>query len=57
MLEKNNVYLMDCLDGLNLLDDKLVDAFIIDPPYFIESLKNNDTLKERSLRQSLITTK
>ena len=33
MLEINNVYNMDCMEGIKLLDDKSIDLVIIDPPY------------------------
>lgn len=33
MLKINNVYNMDCMEGIKLLDDKSIDLVIIDPPY------------------------
>lgn len=42
MLKTNEVYNMDCIEGLKLLDDKSVDLVIIDPPYLlnINKVKN-----------------
>lgn len=33
MLEKNKIYLMDCIEGLKKLDDNSVDLFLFSPPY------------------------
>lgn len=33
MLEKNKIYLMDCMEGLKMLDDNSVDLFLFSPPY------------------------
>ena len=33
MLEINQIYNMDCLEGLKLLDDNSVDSIVTDPPY------------------------
>ena len=33
MLELNKIYLMDCMEGMKLLDDKSVDLIITSPPY------------------------
>ena len=33
MLEKNKIYLLDCIEGLKKLDDNSVDLFIFSPPY------------------------
>ena len=42
MLKTNEIYHMNCMEGLKLLDDKSVDLVIIDPPYLlnINKLKN-----------------
>jgi DNA modification methylase len=34
-IKLNNIYEIDCLDGMKLLDDKSIDLIIIDPPYNI----------------------
>lgn len=33
MLEVNNIYNMDCLEGLKLLSDNSVDLVVTSPPY------------------------
>lgn len=33
MLEKNKIYLIDCIEGLKKLDDNSVDLFLFSPPY------------------------
>lgn len=35
MLEKNKIYLMDCLEGMKLLDEGCVDVIVTSPPYNI----------------------
>jgi len=42
LLKTNEIYHMNCMEGLKLLDDKSVDLVIIDPPYLlnINKLKN-----------------
>ncbi len=35
MLKINEVYNMDCIDGIKLLDDKSIDLVVIDPPYLL----------------------
>lgn len=35
MLKPNEIYNMDCMEGLKLLDDNSVDLVIIDPPYLL----------------------
>lgn len=35
MLERNKIYLMDCLEGMKLLDEGCVDVIITSPPYNI----------------------
>jgi len=39
-MEINNIYNMDCIQGMKELDDKYVDLIVTDPPYNI-SKKNN----------------
>lgn len=45
MLKTNEVYNMDCMEGLKLLDDNSIDLVIIDPPYLLElkKVKNTNT--------------
>ena len=35
MLKTNEIYNMDCMEGLKLLDDNSIDLVIIDPPYLL----------------------
>jgi site-specific DNA-methyltransferase (adenine-specific) len=35
IIEKNNVYNLDCIDGLKLMEKESVDCILIDPPYFL----------------------
>lgn len=42
MLKTNEIYNMDCMEGLKLLDDHSIDLVVIDPPYLlnINRIKN-----------------
>lgn len=33
MLNKNEVYMMDCIEGMKLLEDNSIDIIVADPPY------------------------
>jgi site-specific DNA-methyltransferase (adenine-specific) len=33
MLELNKIYLMDCIEGMKLIDDKFIDLTVTSPPY------------------------
>lgn len=47
MLELNNVYHLDCLIGLDLLEDNSIDSIIVDSPYFIGFMgKEFDKVKD-----------
>ena len=35
MLKTNEIYNMDCMEGLKLLDNNSIDLVIIDPPYLL----------------------
>lgn len=37
MIQPNNIYLMDCLEGMRNLPDKSVDLVVTDPPYIIDT--------------------
>ncbi len=45
MLKINEIYNIDCMEGLKLLDDRSIDLVIIDPPYKLNlnKLKNTCT--------------
>ena len=47
MIEPNNIYLMDCLDGMKLMEDKSVDVCFTSPPY-------NDTGKDGGSHQKYV---
>lgn len=32
-IEKNTIYNIDCLDGLEYIEDKTIDCILTDPPY------------------------
>ena len=34
-LENNNIYCMDCIEGMKKLDDNSIDSIVTDPPYFL----------------------
>lgn len=46
-LEKNNIYMMDCIEGMKKIDDKTVDIIIADPPYNIGKDFGNKSDKQR----------
>lgn len=44
-IEENQIYKMDCLEGLKLIPDKSIDLIVTDPPYLIKGIheyKGND---------------
>lgn len=41
MLGLNNLYNMDCMEGMKLIPDKYFDLAIVDPPYFTGPEKRN----------------
>ena len=43
MLNTNEVYNMDCMEGLKLLDDNSIDLVVIDPPYLLNLNKTKNT--------------
>ena len=43
MLNTNEVYNMDCIEGLKLLDDNSIDLVVIDPPYLLNLNKTKNT--------------
>lgn len=40
MLKINEVYNMDCANGIKLLDDKSIDLVVMDPPYLLQENQN-----------------
>ena len=43
MLNTNEVYNMDCMEGLKLLDDNSIDLVVMDPPYLLNLNKTKNT--------------
>lgn len=43
MLKTNEVYNMDCVEGIKLLDDKSIDLVVMDPPYLLNLNKVKKT--------------
>ena len=43
MLKINEVYNMDCANGIKLLDDKSIDLVVMDPPYLLNLNKVRKT--------------
>lgn len=35
-IEPNNIYCMDCLEGMRMMDDESVDLIVTDPPYDVD---------------------
>ena len=46
MLELNELYLMDCMDGMKQFPDKYFELAIVDPPYGIDFGNFNRTNKD-----------
>lgn len=57
MLEINNIYNMDCMEGIKLLDDKSVDLVIIDPPYKLNLNKVKKTTTFNNYANELLDLK
>lgn len=57
MLEINNIYNMDCMEGIKLLDDKSVDLVIIDPPYKLNLNKVKNTTTFNNYANELLDLK
>ena len=57
MLKTNEIYNMDCMEGLKLLDNKSVDLVIIDPPYLLNLNKVRKPTNMNSYANDLINLK
>ena len=44
-IELNNIYNMDCIDGLKLISDNTIDTIITDPPYGLTDITAELTMK------------
>jgi len=47
MLDINEIYLVNCLDGIKKIDDESVDLILTDPPYGLskKGITNDESLK------------
>ncbi len=54
MLKINEIYNMDCMEGLKLLDDKSIDLVIIDPPYKLNLNKLRNTTTYNNYTNELL---
>lgn len=58
MLELNNLYLMDCMQGMHEFPDGYFDLAIVDPPYGLDksSTQGSGKLKNRTFNTGNIST-
>ena len=54
MLKTNEVYNMDCMKGIKLLDDNSIDLVVIDPPYLLNLTKVKKTSSFNNYANDLI---
>lgn len=54
MLKINEVYNMDCMDAINLLDDNSIDLVVMDPPYLLNLTKVKKTSSFNNYANELI---
>ena len=54
MLKINEVYNMDCMEAIKLLDDKSIDLVVMDPPYFLNLTKVKNTSSFNNYANELI---
>lgn len=54
MLKTNEVYNMDCMEGIKLLDDKSIDLVVMDPPYLLNLNKIKNTSSINNYANELI---
>ena len=54
MLKINEVYNMDCMDAIKLLDDKSIDLVVMDPPYLLNLTKVKKTSSFNNYANELI---
>ena len=54
MLKTNEVYNMDCMEGIKLLDDNSIDLVVIDPPYLLNLTKVKKTSSFNNYANDLI---
>lgn len=49
MMEKDNIYHMDCLEGMKLIPDHSIDAIIADLPYGVLNRNNGAARWDRRI--------
>lgn len=54
MLKTNEIYNMDCMEGIKLLDDNSIDLVVIDPPYLLNLTKVKKTSSFNNYANELI---
>lgn len=54
MLKINEVYNMDCMDAIKLLDDNCIDLVVMDPPYLLNLTKVKKTSSFNNYANELI---
>ena len=54
MLKTNEIYNMDCMEGIELLDDKSIDLVVMDPPYLLNLNKIKNTSSINNYANELI---
>lgn len=57
MLKTNEVYNMDCMEGIKLLDDNSIDLVVMDPPYLLNLNKVKKTSSINNYANELIDLK
>lgn len=57
MLKINEIYNMDCMEGLKLLDDNSIDLVVIDPPYLLNLTKIKKTTTLNNYANDLLKLK
>ena len=51
MLEINQIYNMDCLEGVEKIEDNSIDCIITDPPYCSGGRQTNSMVGKKSMRR------
>lgn len=57
MLKTNEVYNMDCMEGIKLLDDNSIDLVVMDPPYLLNLSKVKKTSSFNNYANELVNLK
>ena len=57
MLKINEVYNMDCMEGIKLLDDNSIDLVVMDPPYLLNLNKVKRTSSFNNYANELVNLK